>query len=245
MKVVFSGLEGSGKSLKLAMTVVEIVHRNIKWFKETGIARPIISNLKFSEEFQKYVIDNGLKIVYWEHLDELIKFTDCDVIIDELGNYFDARMWTDLSLDVRRWLTQGSKCGIEIYGSAQDFAQVDKSFRRLVNFLFEIRKLVGSRRPSATTPPVKKIWGICRKIEIDPRAYKEDDKKYDDSSSIFTFLNPMNYFFIREKYCKIFDTGQKIVRGKFPPLRHETRYCEKHLKSDGDGSCDYCKELHI
>jgi len=33
-KVIFSGLEGSGKSLKLAMVVSDIVHRNGRWFKK-------------------------------------------------------------------------------------------------------------------------------------------------------------------------------------------------------------------
>jgi len=239
MKVVYSGLEGSGKSLKLAMVVSQLVERNAKWLKESGIVRPLVSNMKFSTEFENYVREKGLSIEYWEHLDELIKHKNCDVIIDELGNYFDSRMWTDLSLDVRRWLTQGSKCGIDIYGSAQDFAQVDKAFRRLVNELQEIRKLIGSRRPTPTKPPVKRIWGICAVFDIDPRAYKEDDKKYDSTSIVPSF------FFIRPRYCAIFDTTQEIRRGRFPALRHEERKCEHHRDIGGDASCNFCKIFHV
>jgi len=51
MKVIFSGLESSGKSLKLAMTVVDLVHRNAKWNKITGKSRPIVSNMRFSPHF--------------------------------------------------------------------------------------------------------------------------------------------------------------------------------------------------
>jgi len=97
-------------------------------------------------------------------------------------------MWTDLSLDVRRWLTQGSKMGIEFYGSAQDFAQVDKAFRRLCNHLYDIKKLLGSARPSATKPPVKKIWGICLMNSLDPNAYNEDKKKYEGGVWIPSFF---------------------------------------------------------
>lgn len=238
MKVIFSGLEGSGKSLKLAMVAEMLVRRNGAWFKETSIPRPIASNMTFSSEFEAYASKLGVPIVYWRNLDDLIRMEQCDVLIDEVGNYFDSRMWQDLSLDVRKWLTQGSKCGIEIYGTAQDFAQVDKSFRRLVNELIDIRKFVGSRRPSATKPPVKRIWGICLYRSLDPQGYDEDKKAFNGD------LIPMP-FFIRKRYCDIFDTTQKIGRSEYPALRHETRMCQRHEKVGGDGSCRFCKVVHI
>lgn len=220
-KVIFSGLESSGKSLKLAHVVSELVYRNSAWAKESGIIRPIASNMLFSEEFTRFAVkDKGVPLLYWENLDDLIKYENCDIIIDEVGNYFDSRMWTDLSLDVRRWLTQGAKSGIEIYGSAQDFGQVDKAFRRLVNSLVHITKLCGSRRPSATKPSVKFIWGICLMQDLDPRAYNEDDKKFASGSLLPSF------FFIERKYCEIFDTGQKIKRSKLYPYKHQERECE-------------------
>jgi len=220
-KVIFSGKESAGKSLKLAMVVADLVYRNSKWKKETGITRPIWSNLKFSDDFYKHVTEElEIPIFYWENLDDLVKIEQADVICDEVGNYFDSRMWQDLSLDVRRWLTQGAKSGIEFYGSAQDFAQVDKSFRRLCNHLLEIKKIVGSPRPSATRPPVKRIWGVCMMNELDPNSYNEDKKKF-ASGAIFPSL-----FTIRRQACEIFDTTQKINRSKLPLYRHEERFCE-------------------
>jgi len=220
-KLVYTGKEGVGKSLKIAILVPELVQRNWKWKEQTGLVRPIWSNMKFSEEFYKYATEEkGIPIFYWENLDDLIKIENADVICDEVGNYFDSRMWADLSLDVRRWLTQGSKMGIEFYGTAQDFAQVDKSFRRLCNHLYIIKKLAGSARPSATRPPVKRIWGICLMSELDPNAYDEDKKKFASGGIIPSF------FFIRKETCEIFDTSQKITRSKLPPYKHEERYCE-------------------
>jgi len=140
--------------------------------------------------------------------------------MDEVGNYFDSRMWSDLSLDIRRWLTQGAKSGIEIYGSAQDFAQVDKAFRRLVNHLFHITKMAGSARPSNTKPPVRYIWGICSIKELDPMGYDEDKSKFAPISII------PNFFFIRRDVCEIFDTKQKILRSKPYPYKHIERECE-------------------
>jgi len=219
MKVIFSGLESSGKSLKLAKTVAEIAYRNAAWAKRSGHIRPIASNLEFSATFYKHVTEDlGIPIQYWSNIDELIKLHDCDVIVDEVGNYFDSRLWADLSRDARMWLSQGAKTGVEMYGSAQDFAQVDKAFRRLVNHLFHITKVMGSRRPAATKPPVKRIWGLCVIRELDPQGYDEDKKKFAAGGVIPSF------FTIRRQDCEIFDTTQKIIRSRPEPMRHIERF---------------------
>lgn len=222
-KVIFSGLEGSGKSLRLAKQVRKIVERNARWKEATGIVRPIYSNLHFAEEFCIDAESKGVPIYYWNDLDQLIQIEQADVIVDEVGNYFDSRMWTDLSLDARRWLTQGSKMGIELYGTAQDFAQVDKAFRRLVNELYHIVKVIGSARPSATRPPVRRIWGVCSMVELDPQGYSEDDDKFQKIS-----LLSFRYFLIRKQDCDIFDTTQKILRSAPMPYKHVARVCELH-----------------
>jgi len=269
MKVIYAGLESSGKSLRLAKRAAEVVYRNSKWNQirqqqyeddlaswERSLAlreitgggeqfrkdnpepvrpepRPIVSNLIFREHFFEWATkEMGVPIHYWTNIDELIKYEDADVFIDEVGTYFDSRLWADLSLDVRRWLTQGAKTGIEIYGSAQDFAQVDLAFRRLVNHLFQITKLLGSPRPAATRPPVKKIWGICSMRELNPREYKEDKKSFDNTQLLPSF------FLIEREHCEIFDTTQKIMRSLPPCLRHIRRQCE-------DGACGYIKIQHV
>jgi len=233
MKTIYSGLESSGKSLRLAKVVADIVDRNAKWKEKTGVERPIVSNIRFSKEFETYAIEEkGVPIIYWNNLDDIIRYDNADIIIDEVGTYFDSRLWADLSLDVRRWLTQGAKTGIEIYGSAQDFAQVDLAFRRLVNHLYHIVKLVGSPRPSATRPPVKRIWGICSMRELNPREYKEDKKSF-DKTSIFP-----SFFMIERQYCEIFDTTQKIQRSLPPLMKHVERFCS-------DENCSFHKTIHI
>lgn len=232
MKIVYSGLEGSGKSLKLAMIAKSLVIRNFRWFKKSGKIRSIASNLKFSDSFTAFAQARGIPIVYWKNLDELLVFEDCDVIIDELGNYFDSRGWENLSLDVRRWLTQADKVGIEIYGSAQDFAQVDKAFRRLVKELYYITKVLGSRRPSATKPPVKSVWGLCMVRELEPMGYKEDTSKFEPKSLIPSF------FFIEREACEIFDTKQKIDKSKPLPFKHSLRSCPEE-------GCGFTKVFHV
>jgi len=239
MKVIFSGLESSGKSLKLAILCEALVLRNEKWFKITKVIRPIWSNMAFSREFETYAAKHGVPIKYWKDLDQLVEIDEADIICDEVGNYFDSRGWENLSLDVRRWLTQGAKTGIEFYGGAQDFAQVDKAFRRLVNDgdLKLIRKVAGSRRPSKTKPPIKRIWGICFVWNLNPSAYNEDKKDFGGS-----WLPSI--FFIRRKHCRIFDTNQKLQLSELPLLKHQVRFCDKHKDKGGDGSCNFCKVTH-
>lgn len=177
-KTIFSGKEGSGKSLLLAKTAREIVYRNSRWNKRYDKDRPIISNMRFTPEFEDFARDMGVRIEYWQNLDELVRISNADVFCDEVGTYFDSRLWADLSPEIRSWLQQGSKMGIEFYGAAQDFAQVDKSFRRLCSRLYLIRKLIGSGRPAATKPPIKRIWGVCMVSELSPDGYSEDKKIY-------------------------------------------------------------------
>lgn len=230
-KIIFSGLESSGKSLQLAMQMEKVVKRNAKWFQRTGQVRPIYSNMIFEPHFKKAAEDLGVPLLEWENLDDLIKISNADVFIDEVGNYFDSRSWPDLSLDVRRWITQGAKAGVEIYGAAQDFAQVDLAFRRLVNELWHVNKMIGSRRPSPTKPPVKRIWGLCSMRELNPRGYKEDKKEFENDSFFPRF------FFIRRYYCEIFDTLQFIKRSKPATMKHSERFCE-------DEVCGFKKVIH-
>lgn len=220
MKVIYSGLESSGKSLKLAKVIRKLVIRNAAWNKKYKKDRFIASNMEFTPVFIDWAAQQGVRIIYWVNLDDLVTFSECDVIIDEVGNYFDARFWEKLSLDVRNWITQGAKVGIEIYGSAQFFGQVDISFRRLVNHLYYITKLVGSPRPAATRPPVETIWGLCAITEQDPKLY---DKENDSFKRIG--LMP-NFFLIQKKDCEIFYTGQKIQRPKPLKYKHIVRECE-------------------
>jgi len=241
MKVIYSGLESSGKSLRLAMLCVDLVHRNAIWAKITGIPRPIWSNMRFTANFEEYARGYGIELHYWRNLDELVRLDEADIICDEVGNYFDSRGWENLSLDARRWLTQGAKTGIEFYGGAQDFAQVDIAFRRLVQDgdLKNIRKICGSRRPARTKPPVKRIWGICVMWDMDAQGYDEKNKSFASG------WIPSSIFFIRKKYCRIFDTNQKIALGELPVLKHVVRFCEKCKEKGGDGTCTFCKVTHV
>jgi len=220
MKYVISGLEDSGKSLRLARLIRTLVNRNSKWYDVTNVARPIKSNMHLSRDFIASAAKVNVPIEIWHNLDEIAGQRDCDIIIDEIGTYFDSRLWTELSLDVRRWLAQASKLGVDIYGTAQDFAQVDKSFRRLVNQLEHIVKFMGSARPTPSRPPVKRVWGLCLLFELNPVAYAEDNKE------VTGFMGWPKPFFITRKDTDGYDTRQLQEKSTPPPLAHTARGCK-------------------
>jgi len=220
MKIIYTGIESSGKSLRLAMQARQIAHRNKKWLDRTNVPRPICSNLKFSKEFEEYVTTTlSIPIHYWADLEELVGFTEADVFIDELVNYFDSRNWADLPRSVRSWLSQGAKTGVHIYGASQDFSQVDKSFRLLVNELYHVTKIIGSPRPMKTRPPVKRIWGLCMMQQMDPKSFKGDITTMKSAMAIPSF------FLIQREDCVIFDTSARIQQSALPPLKKEVRVC--------------------
>jgi hypothetical protein len=135
-----------------------------------------------------------------------------------------------LGLPSKRWLQQHRKLGIEIYGTAQDFSQVDIAFRRMTSDLFYLVKLIGSRDPSPTSPPVKSIWGISMVYGMSPVDYKEDQK---ENKTHFD-----SFMLISKSKVEVFDTRQEIMPGEYPALKHQERFCE-------DPKCTFHRVLHI
>jgi len=216
MIVVFTGLPGSGKSAKLARTAIDLLYRNKKWFEKTGVMRPLWTNLKLAPEVEA---EFPGQIKYWTDLRQLSPLRDVDVLIDEVATYFDARLWETLSLEMRRWLAQHRKFGIEIYCTSQDFAQVDKAFRRLTSNLLLLRKLVGTRDISPTRPAPKWVFVVSLVQELDPTTYDEQKSKF--ASDGFP-----SFMVITMDDVKIFDTRAEVALSNALPLKHINRVCE-------------------
>jgi hypothetical protein len=223
---VYTGRVGSGKSNKLAQTLLQIVYRNNRYYKKKKIIRPIYTNFHIKPELEELF---GGALRHWTSLEELLEVRDADIFIDEIFNYFDAKHWQELSFGVRRWLSQHRKFGIEIYGNCQDFAQVDISFRRMTTDLFYIVKVISSRDPSATRPPVKYIWGMSLIYKMNPTDYKEEQK---ENKTRFSGI-----MFITRDSVELFNTREEIKAGKFPPLQHLERPCSKP-------DCTYKRIIH-
>lgn len=228
MIIVISGLPGAGKSAQLARIAIGLLYRNKKYFKKSGVRRLLYTNLKLSSkvlaEFDGFVCE-------WVDPAQLTKIRDADVLWDEIATHLDATQWQNMSLELKRWLQQHRKFGIELYGTAQDFAQVDKSFRRLTSDLIHVTKIIGTRDKSATQPEVKRVFVISIKRTLDPQAYDEEKSKFSGGGLPWPML-------ITKKDIEIFDTNAEVKMGKYPPLRHIERECE-------DSGCGHVKTLHV
>jgi len=228
MIAVFSGLPGSGKTHKLAKTAIEVLYRNRRYYKKTGVIRMLMSNIRLSEAVEEEF--HGF-IEYWWEPRQLTSLRDVDVLWDEIAAHLDAVQWANMSLELKRWLQQHRKHGVDIYGTAQDFAQIDKSMRRLTSDLLYMTKIIGSRDISPTKPNPRFIWGVVIVKTLDPVVYDEDKSKQ-TGTGLFPRL-----MFITKRSVSVFDTTQEIKQGEYPPLRHITRTCEKP-------DCDFHKLIH-
>lgn len=219
-KVIWTGLEDSGKSLEVARMASHIMYRNAKWAKKSKELRPIVYNMPFSDKFLNECARLGVPTRKWKDLEELVHLKGCDLFVDEIGTYFDSRTFANLPLDIRLWLAQASKLGVDMFGAAQDFAQVDVSFRRLTTHLYLVTKLAGSMRPHPTRPPVKRIWGVYTVREMDPRTYDTGTNAEENAKGW-----PWPHFIYKE-HCELYDTTQRIEKSAPPPFKHVARHCE-------------------
>jgi len=239
--IIFTGLPGAGKSYKLARTAIDMLYRNKRFYErqlaryERGdidtppVLRPLVSNLRFSDEV---VAEFPGQIFYWKDTAELISMRDVDVLWDEIAVDLDATHWANMSLELKRWLQQHRKRGVDIYGTAQDFAQIDKSMRRLCSDLVYLKKLIGSGDKSATRPEVEYVWGIIFSRSLDPVAYDESKSKQQAG------VQGMSFMWLSRKLVDVFDTTQEIEAGKYPPMRHIERDCEVP-------NCPFHKVMHV
>jgi len=228
MIVMYTGLPGAGKTRSLARTAIDVLYRNQRYFRRTGKVRQLWTNLAFSEK----AIDEFPEQIYnWIGTEQLLPLRNVDVLWDEMAVHLDSTQWANMSLELKRWLQQHRKFGIEIYGTAQDFAQVDVSARRLISDLVFVRKLFGSRDISATIPPPKWIWGVATKTYLDPQNFEKDKDRF---AGI-----PWPEFYGRAE-VETFDTTQEVPVGEYPRLRHIERKCELHGRS-----CDHVKISHV
>jgi len=200
---VCEGAPGQGKSLYTASRVIKLLARNKRWYEQTGKKREIWSNLKFSEAFEQ---ENEGWIQYWSDSSQLCKLHDVDVVWDEIATELDARNFQNLSVEMKRFLSQYRKRGVDIYANTQDFSMIDARARLMINGVMTLTKILGSQDISTTKPPPKRIWGLVMIRTV--QNYREvapEKKKFDFIPS---------FLFITRELVSVYDTRQDIALGE-------------------------------
>jgi len=228
---IVEGKPGQGKSLYTARLAKKLLRRNQAYFNRTGIVRPIYSNIKFSREFEELA---GEFLRYWTSTYDIIKLSHADLLWDEIATELDSRNFANLSEELKRFLSQYRKRGVDIYANTQDFSMIDMRARLMVTRVATLSKLIGSRDPSATKPAVKAIWGLVIVREV------ENILTDDPHNKKYSFVP--SFFFIDKQDVEIYDTAQDIPLSPPLPLRHIVRQCE--YANDPTHTCSYCKTEH-
>jgi len=215
---IVEGAPGQGKSLYTSRLVKKLIERNVKWYQESGIYRKLYSNLHFNSVFyDKY----SKFIEYWKSPLDLVKITDSDIIWDEIATELDSRNFATLPDELKIFLSQYRKRGVDVYANTQDFSMVDARARLMVTRVATLNKLIGSPDPSPTKPPIKYIWGLIAGREV------ENFKETDPSKKIYGWIP--TFFFIDKEDVELYDTRQAIVAGQLPEkkLRRQIEVCDE------------------
>lgn len=222
-KTVWIGFESSGKSLMMQRKMVDLIDRNAKLIKKYNtVPRLIATNSPIPKALKDYADERGVEIRFVHDLDDMVKLRGCDLFIDELSVYFDARRFAELPLYVRRWSSQAAKLGVHIYGTTQNWPQIDVSFRRLTEKVVACSKIAGTQRPHPTFPASKRPWAIFAITSY---------TNFVDKSTGETVLKPDGILFryslttLKKEDQKFFDTNAEIEEGSPPPLRKIVRVC--------------------
>jgi len=241
MKKVWTGIESSGKDLHLSIQADLVLKRNIAWMKkrhkmgEKHVPRTMAFMAPMSPEFIQEIENAGCKYLKFNNLIDILGLNEVDIFIGELIKLFPANGTSGLSREQLDFITQGAKDGVHMYCGSQDFSQVHKQFRLLVNEVYVVTKLIGSRRPIKSAPPVKRVWGICSVRSVSPSSFKGD------SSSMESFGFP-SFTFITLKDCLRFDTSYKVPLTTLP-----TQFVRKQeiLGKDEKGEIVYRREKWV
>lgn len=234
------GSPGNGKSLYMARTVRWLVERNKRNLLKYGIFRKVRPNSKFAKHFEdSCIIEHDGKtynfLEYWETMHDVMQMRDCDIVWDEIATEMDARESQTLPREVKRFISQYRKRGLEIYSNTQDFSYVDKRARGFVTHLYMLTKIIGSPDPSPTKPPIKRIWGLIAKSKA------TDDSIRADSPENIKFHPIPSFFTINREDCEMYDTLDDIPASPpLPRLRQSTVEIYKGGSKDG-----YTKEIYI
>jgi len=231
-KVGWTGLESAGKSQLMAVYAVKVFQRNLKWMeqrKKLGlpcVPRTMAFDSPMSANFIKTVERAGMKYIHFKSLADVFPITEMDIFVHEIIRWFPARGSEPLVPEQAEFLSQASKEGINIYFCCQDFSQVHKHFRFLVNDLYLVAKICGSERPCKSMPPIKRIWGLVLYWDLDPRSFKGDNTETERLS-----MWP-KFYLINKNDTELYDTSYKVRGINLPDV---TMVPQVYVYVDNDG----------
>lgn len=222
MKMGWTGLESAGKSQLMAVHAEKIYRRNVKWIKKRNklglefVPRTMAFDSPMSKEFITRIENWGMRYLFFRDLEEILPLDETDIFINEINKFFPARGSDGLTRDQAEFLSQGAKDGVDIYFCSQDFSQCHKQFRFLVNEMYKVTKVFGSRRPCKSSPPVNYIWGLVLYWSLEPSSFQGET-----AGMTVTGINRLipSFYWINRRDTELYDTSYKVIGSKPVPLK--------------------------
>jgi len=217
---LFVGSKGSGKSLLMAYLGNELFksyEKQVIRYPDLKI-RAIYSQSKFSQELEnKYL---GKHLFYWEKPHELYTVKNADIFWDEIQDDLPTASWKDVHPDTKKIFSHLRKRGNRLFANAQNFEDIDISFKRQVDRVFAIYKLMGSKDISASLPAPRRIWGLIFITEYSPlEMRKEEPQRMTKRFGIRRLLR------ITKKRISFYDTNLEIVKNRGGEFEHREWFC--------------------
>lgn len=216
MITVYTGLPGSGKTVMLARKALALLEQARTLERKHNVIRKVKTNVALSPLIVK---EYGKYLEHFTDLYTMHQWKDCDIVIDELAVYFDSHEWERTTQDTKAFLRLHRHYKVNIWGVAQDFLTVDKSFRRLTAHLYHIDRIFAFREPTLSNPEPKHPFLLSVIREVMPTLWEVEKEYYQYIPATTT------YEFFTKKDFSIFDTHADLPPVPLPPLKREIRVC--------------------
>jgi len=219
---LFVGAKGSGKSLFGA----KLIDHLIKRYKATERRYPALpkraihTNIKLALSIEKQEL--GKHLHYWENYRQLYHLRNADIYWDEVAKDLPQDCWKDTPRELRQVFSHCRKRGNRIFLNCQNIKDLDVNVKRQTDYLYRLRKWIGSRDISASLPPVKRVWGLMSLTSYDvQKVLAQDD---------FDLVKPKSFFpsfmVLRRRYVELYDTTAEIPAYRPDELEHYELHCK-------------------
>jgi len=266
--VIIFAPPGNGKSLeqaRLSYKLLKEYYKNEKRYPELK-PRYLYTNQILNPEvplIAQALKDNKLR--YWNSADQLRYCTtpdcwlgkdthilhDCDLFCDEGATLFPATGKgndDDMPMWLKKLIAQHRHNSVRIVLLTQDFMGVNISARRCCWEAWMMEKLIGSRDPSPSLPPIRRVWGIYSQRRIDPDMVRKDvvelrltiktDKGRKEDLEKLKLIRAPRWHLITKFKCSLFDTTQNVKEFE---VRRELEHIEVKC---GHKMCGYVHKTH-
>ena len=188
----------------------------------------------------------------------------CLLVFDDMATILPSQNWQHTPVWMQKMFAQARHFGIRILANMQDPFSVDVNFRRYCDVAFRFNKIIGSRDPDETLPPVKHIWGwyVRRKIkasllwemgdmseeEISVMKARQKREQEVTGKHFYSGIWKSSLHWIGKDVCSLYDTTQDVPEYIPAGYSHQELHCidpkHDHINEDADNYCDYKKVTH-